>query len=151
MAEAKSGLEGIVKYICQVGTASVAAGSTLSYVTGADYTWDEQKKDVYNRATFAHYKPGRGQGKFTAKLLYVNQTDVDAIKTAQSGYTYPQAYVELQVDGVDGTGEKVIAFANAGLDSHSVSQPEDDLDSLELSFTFGLKPEELTYANRRIT
>ncbi len=151
MPEAKTGLEGVVKYRLIAGTASVAAGSTLSYVTGAEYSWDEEKKDVYNRATFAHYKSGRGKGKFSGKQLYVNQTDIDAFRAAVTGITFPQAYVELQIDGINGTGEKVIALASCGLDSHSVSQPEDDLDNAELSFTFAVEPEELTYANRRIT
>ena len=151
MAEAKTGLEGIVKYRNQAGTASVAAGTTLAYVTGFDYSWDEQKKDVWNRATFAHYKPGRAQGKASCKLNYVDQTDIDQVKKALASYTSPQQYIELQIDGINGTGEKVIAFASSGLDSHSFSQPEDDLDTYDLSFTFALKPEELTYTNRRIT
>jgi hypothetical protein len=151
MAEGKTGLEGVLKYKNQFGTASVAAGTTISYVTGFDYSWEENKKDVYNRATFAHYKPGRAVGKATCKMLYVDHTDVNQIKTALSGYTHPVQYIELQIDGINGTGEKVIALANAGLDSQSFSQPEEDLDSLDLSFTFALKPEELTYANRRIT
>lgn len=151
MAEAKTGLEGVLKYRCIAGTSAVDTGTTLSYVTGVDYSWEEQKKDVWNRATFAHYKSGRAQGKLTAKLLYVNHNDIDKLKTAVTGITFPQSYFELQIDGINGTGEEVIAFADCGLDSHSLSQPEDDLDSYELSFTFALKPETLTYANRRIT
>ena len=104
MAEAKTGLEGVVKYRLIAGTASVAGGSTLSYCTGFDYSWDEQKKDVYNRATFAHYKDGRGAGKASCKLLYVNQTDVDAFRTAIASYSYPQSYIELHIDGINGTG-----------------------------------------------
>lgn len=151
MAETKTGLEGVVKYRNQAGTASVAAGTTISYVTGFDFSWEENKKDIFNRATFAHYKEGRGMGKATAKCLYVNHDDVDQVKTALANYSYPQQYIELQIDGIDGTGETVLAFANAGLDSQSFSQPEDDSSTLDLSFTFCTKPEELTYANRRIT
>lgn len=149
--EAKTGLEGVLKYRNLAGTASVAAGTTISYVTGFDYSWEENKKDIWNRATFAHYKPGRGVGKATAKCLYVSQTDVTQIKTALAGHTFPQQYIELQIDGVGGTGEKVIALANAGLDSHSFGMPEDDVDTLDIAFTFSTKPQELTYANRRIT
>lgn len=151
MAEAKTGLEGVLKYRLIAGTASVDTGSTLSYVTGFDYSWDEAKKDVWNRASFAHYKAGRATGKATCKLLYVNNTDVDAFKAAVTGITFPQAYIELQIDGINGTGEKVMAFANVGLDSSAISQPEDGLDSLTLTFGFAKKPEELAYANRRIT
>jgi hypothetical protein len=151
MAESKSGLEGILKYRNTFGTASVAAGTTLSYVTGFDYSYEENKKDVWNRATFAHYKPGRAVGKATCKMMYVDHTDVNQIKAALSGYTSPVQYIELQIDGINGTGEKVIALGNCGLDSQSFSQPEEDLDSMDLSFSFALKPEELTYANRRIT
>ncbi len=151
MSEAKTGLEGVLKYRLVAGTATVAGGSTLSYVTGAEYSWDEEKKDVYNRATFAHYKPGRGKGKFSAKMLYVNQTDIDAFRAAVTGITFPQALIELHVDGINGTGEKAIQLASAGLDSHSVSQPEDDLDNAELSFTFAIEPRELAYADRQIT
>lgn len=151
MAEAKTGLEGVLKYRNQYGTASVAAGTTISYCTGFDYSFEENKKDVWNRATFAHYKPGRGVGKATAKCLYVNHDDIDQIKAALEGYTNPTQYLELQIDGINGTGEKVIAFGMAALDSQSFSQPEEDLDSLDLSFTFCLDPEELAYADRRIT
>jgi hypothetical protein len=149
--EAKTGLEGVLKYRNVAGTASVAAGTTVSYCTGFDYSWEENKKDIFNRATFAHYKPGRGIGKVTAKMMYVNQTNVDQVKKALADCTFPRQYIELQVDGVAGTGEKVIALANCGLDSHSFSQPEEDVDTMDISFTFATKPEELTYANRRIT
>jgi hypothetical protein len=151
LAETKTGLEGVVKYRLIAGTASVATGSTLSYVTGADYSWDSDKKDVFNRATFAHYKSGRGKGKFSAKTLYVNQTDADAFRAAVANVSFPHAYIELQIDGIAGTGEKVLCFANSGLDTLSLSQPDDDLDSQELAFTFCTAPEEKAYADRRIT
>jgi len=151
MSEVQTGLEGVLKFRNIAGTASVDTGSTLSYVTGFDYSWEENKKDIWNRATFAHYKAGRGVGKATCKMLYVNHDDVDSVKTAIANYSYPQQYIELQMDGIAGTGETVMAFANAGLDSHSFSQPEEDTDTLDLAFTFSTKPEELTYANRRIT
>jgi hypothetical protein len=151
MPEVKTGLEGVLKYRNVAGTAAVAAGTTLSYVTSFEYSWDESVMDVWNRKTFAHYKPGRAKGKASCKLLYVNQSDVDQIKAALTGYTNPQQYVELQIDGINGTGEKVIALANCALDSHSLNQPEDDLDSLELSFVFSTQPEEKAYADRRIT
>ena len=151
MAETKTGLEGIVKYRMIAGTASVGAGSTLSYVTGADYSWDTNKKDVFNRATFAHYKKGRGLGKFDAKMLYVDYTDVTNFRAAVTGITSPQCYVELQIDGINGTGEKVISMPNCGVDSFKFSQPEDDLDNLDVSFTMATEPVEVTYANRLIT
>jgi len=151
MAETKTGLEGVLKYRLIAGTASVDTGSTLSYVTGVDYSWDEQKKDIFDRATFAHYKAGRGLGKLTAKCLYVDQTDIDALKTAVADVSFPHAYFELQIDGIAGTGEKTIAFANCGLDSHSFSQPEEDSTTTDFSFTFCTKPEELAHTDRRIT
>ena len=151
MAEIKTGLEGVLKYRLIAGTASVDTGSTLSYVTGFDFSWEENSKPVFDRASFAHYKAGRGLGKATGKMMYVDHADVDAIKTAIADYSYPQCYIELHIDGIDGTGEKTLAFANCGLDSQSFSQPEEDTDTLDLAFTFATKPEELAYADRRIT
>lgn len=152
MAEVKTGLEGVLKYRLIVGTATVAAGSTLSYVRGFDYSWDQAANPIYNRATFAHYKSGRGKGKATCKLDYVNKDDVDAFRTAQTGtVSFPQAYVELHVDGIAGTGEDAVQFANCALDSFSFSQPDEAEDNLELSFIYSTEPTEATYANRLIT
>lgn len=149
--ETKTGLEGVLKYRLMSGTDSVDAGSTISYCTDFSYSWDQNKKDVFDRATFAHYKPGRAMGNCSMKLLYVDETHLSAFRTAQSDQSYPHAYFELHIDGVDGTGEKALALANAGLNSTSFTQPEDDLDTVDFSFSFSTAPEELTYANRRIT
>ena len=59
--ETKTGLEGLVKIRFIAGTASVAAGSNLSYVTDFSYTWDTSKKDptsAPSQPTWTTVEPG---------------------------------------------------------------------------------------------
>lgn len=132
-----------------VGTGgSVIAGSivsertflvptTISYVTGVDYSLEENKKDIFDRATFAHYKAGRKAGKLTVKELYVNQGSADIWPTSSTFHTVPTVAFSLQIDDIDGTVGEDLLFQRCAKDSTSLSQPEEDSTTFDISATFG--------------
>lgn len=132
-----------------VGTSgSVIAGSivdertfvqstTISYVTGVDYSLEENKKDVWNRATFAHYKPGRKAGKLSVKELYVNNGSADIWPTSSTYHTVPTCAFSLKLNDIAGTVGNDLMFQRCGKDSTGFSQPEDDVDTFDISATFG--------------
>ena len=139
MSEVQTGLEGVLKFRNIAGTASVDTGSTLSYVTGFDYSWEENKKDIWNRATFAHYKKGRPAGKLTVKELYVNQGSADVWPTSSTYWTVPTVAFTLEVDDIAGTVGETLMFQRCAKDSTALSQPEEDTDTFDISATFGSK------------
>lgn len=132
-----------------VGTSgSVLAGSivnersfhtsgSISYVTDFSYGWDMNKKDVFNRATFAHYKPGREMGNLSVKELYVEAGSADVWPTSSVYHTVPTIAMELAIDGVDGTASEVLLFQRCAKNSVGLAQPEDDMDTFDLSASFG--------------
>jgi hypothetical protein len=132
-----------------VGTSgSVLAGSivdersfhvpaTVSYVTGVDYSLEQNKKDVWNRATFAHYKPGRPAGKLSIKELYTDFGSADVWPASSTFNTVPTIAMTLSIDDVAGTVGETLLFQRCGKDSTALSQPEEDLDSFDISATFG--------------
>ncbi len=116
---------------------SFHTATPIGYVTGFEYSIDENKKDVYSRATFAHYKAGRKIGKLSVKELYVNHGSFDVWPTSSTYHTVPTIGVELAVNDIAGTIGESLLFQRCGKDSTSVGQPEDDLDSAEISANFG--------------
>jgi hypothetical protein len=135
-------------YVTVGSMGSVLAGSivnertfvqptTISYVTGVDYSIEENKKDVWNRATFAHYKPGRKTGKISIKTLYVNNGSANFWPTSSTFHTVPTCALTLSIDDIAGTIGNALLFQRCGKDSTALSQPEEDLDSFDISATFG--------------
>jgi len=132
-----------------VGTSgSVLAGSIvdertfltaapISYVSGVDYSVDENKLDIYNRATFAHYKSGRKTGKLTVKEMYVDHGSLDVWPTSSTWHTVPTIAFELAIDGVNGTVSEALLFQRCGKNSLGFTQPEEKEDTGEISATFG--------------
>jgi len=111
--------------------------TTISYVTGVDYSIDTGMKSVFNRDTFAHYKEGRQTGKLSIKENYVNQGSADVWPTSSTYHTVPTAAFSLAINGVDGTISEELLFQRCAKDSTGLSQPEEDVDTFDISATFG--------------
>ena len=151
MAEVKSGLEGILKFAWgQTGSAAVQAGSTIGYVTGFSYEYTENPIQVYDGTAYAHSKKQRREGKATVKKLFVDNDFYAKLGTKTANETVGRHYVELQVDGIAGTGEDIYCFRDCVLDNLSRDVPETEVLEEEWSFAFDLY-EKRTYANRLIT
>lgn len=122
-----------------VSERTFCTNGSISYVTGVDYSIEDNHKDVWNRATFAHYKPGRPTGKLTVKELYVNQGSADVWPTSSTYHTVPTIAMTLDIDDINGTVGETLMFQRCAKDSTALSQPEEDLDTFDISATFGSK------------
>ena len=120
-----------------VNERSFHTAGTISYLTGLDYSLEENKKDIWDRATFSHYKAGRDTGKLTIKELYVEQGSSDIWPTSSTYHTVPTVAFELAIDGINGTVSEALLFQRCGKDSTSLSQPEEDMTTFDISATFG--------------
>jgi hypothetical protein len=151
MAETKTGLEGVLKIKWgQTGTASVAAGSAIGYVTGLSYEYTNNPIHVFDGSTYAHSKQQRVMGKATAKSLFVDNAYYNKLGTTDGNVTQGRHYIELQVNGIAGTGEDVYCFRNCVLENMSRDIPEEEGVTEEWTFFFD-HYRKLAFADRLIT
>ena len=133
-----------------VGTSgSVIAGSivnertfhvptSISYVTGVDWSTDEAIRPIHDGPDFKHYKAGRKYpGKLGVKELYVNMGSADVWPSSSTYHTVPTIAFELDIDGINGTVSESILFQRCAKESQAFSQPEVEDDTYDLSVQFG--------------
>lgn len=131
------GTSGTVKSGSIVDDRTFLVPTSISYVRGLDYSWDQAPTAIYNRAAFAHYKGGRKKGKLTVKEDYVVSGSADIWPTTSTYWTVPTVAFELQINGIAGTVGEALLFQRCACDSKSMSQPDETEDSYEISALFG--------------